>query len=131
MQPSDGRCRGADSRMHHVCCRIDSRHVAGLLNRFTGLLDEEWFLKTHVIIESEASSVVSAIYDACNAIRNADKDRLPAMLAPEPLCDGCFSRCQGCPWTWEDDDFLEDGGDPMAIAERDAAARPLRLRPCP
>ena len=24
-----------------------------LLNRFTGLMDEEWFLKTHVIIESE------------------------------------------------------------------------------
>lgn len=24
-----------------------------ILNRFTGLLDEEWFMKTHVIIESE------------------------------------------------------------------------------
>ena len=24
-----------------------------MLNRFTGLLDEEWFMKTHVIIESE------------------------------------------------------------------------------
>ena len=29
-----------------------------LLNRFTGLLDEEWFLKTHVIIESEGASGV-------------------------------------------------------------------------
>ena len=51
-----------------------------LLNRFTGLLDEEWFLKTHVIIESEAAGVVSAIHDACAAIASQDYDRLLAML---------------------------------------------------
>jgi len=52
-----------------------------ILNRFTGLLDEEWFMKTHVIIESEASGVVSAVYDGCAAVRNADVSRLLAMLA--------------------------------------------------
>ena len=51
-----------------------------LLNRFTGLLDEEWFLKTHVIIESEAAGVVSAIYDAYHAIKLDDCDKLLAML---------------------------------------------------
>jgi len=52
-----------------------------ILNRFTGLLDEEWFLKTHVIIESEASGVVSAIYDGNEAIVNKDMNRLMAMLS--------------------------------------------------
>ena len=52
-----------------------------LLNRFTGLLDEEWFLKTHVIIESEASGVVAAILDAAAAVRRGDCERLLAMLA--------------------------------------------------
>ena len=52
-----------------------------LLNRFTGLLDEEWFLKTHVIIESEASGVVSAITDACEAMRHSDVNKLLARLS--------------------------------------------------
>jgi hypothetical protein len=51
-----------------------------ILNRFTGLLDEEWFLKTHVILESEASGVVSAVYDACQTIKANDIDRLLPML---------------------------------------------------
>jgi len=33
--------------------------------RLTGLIDEEWFFKTHVVIESEASHVVSAVIAAC------------------------------------------------------------------
>ena len=45
-----------------------------------GLLDEEWFLKTHVIIESEAAGVVSAVYDAAAAVRRCDLDRLLAQL---------------------------------------------------
>ena len=51
-----------------------------LLNRFTGLLDEEWFLKTHVIIESEAAGVIRAVSNACKAIRKKDYDTLLAML---------------------------------------------------
>jgi len=47
-----------------------------MLCRFTGLLDEEWFLKTHVMIESEASTVVWAIHYCKNAVKNADKRQL-------------------------------------------------------
>lgn len=32
-----------------------------LLRRFTGLVDEEWFFKTHIIIEAEGSHVVSSL----------------------------------------------------------------------
>jgi len=35
--------------------------------RLTGLLDEEWFFKTHVVIESEASYVISAVIGAMSA----------------------------------------------------------------
>ena len=43
-----------------------------MLNRFTGLVDEEWFLKTHVVIESEASGCGSATprpRERCRALR--------------------------------------------------------------
>lgn len=52
-----------------------------ILNRFTGLLDEEWFLKTHVIIESEARGVVSAIYDGFNAVKQGNVPDLLASLS--------------------------------------------------
>ena len=52
-----------------------------ILNRFTGLLDEEWFLKTHVIIESEAASVVSAVYDGAKAIAEGNVDKLLVALS--------------------------------------------------
>ena len=48
--------------------------------RLLAFIPQEWFLKTHVIIESEASGVVSAIYDAGQAIAANDVDRLLAML---------------------------------------------------
>ena len=38
-----------------------------LLRRFTGLVDEEWFFKTHIVIEAEGSHVVSSL----EAIRHA------------------------------------------------------------
>lgn len=39
-----------------------------LLNRFTGLVDEEWFFKTHIIIESEAAAVVHALQRGLEAL---------------------------------------------------------------
>ena len=47
--------------------------------RLLAFIPQEWFLKTHVIIESEASGVVSAIYDAGQAIAANDVDRLLAL----------------------------------------------------
>ena len=44
-------------------------------------------------------------------------------MTPEPLCDGCYFRCSACAYFWDDEDFLEDGGSPTAILQRDAAAR--------
>ncbi|CAK0880617.1 unnamed protein product, partial [Prorocentrum cordatum] len=41
--------------------------------RLTGLLDEEWFFKTHVVIESEASHVVSALI---GAMRSGEESEL-------------------------------------------------------
>jgi len=41
-----------------------------LLRRFTGLVDEEWFFKTHIIIESEGGHVISSL----EAISCAMKD---------------------------------------------------------
>ncbi len=52
-----------------------------LLHRFTGLLDEEWFLKTHVIIESEAAGVISAIYDGYQAVQSRDIEALLRSLS--------------------------------------------------
>eukprot|EP00931_Biecheleriopsis_adriatica_P085010 TRINITY_DN5914_c0_g1_i4.p1 TRINITY_DN5914_c0_g1~~TRINITY_DN5914_c0_g1_i4.p1 ORF type:complete len:1077 (-),score=151.97 TRINITY_DN5914_c0_g1_i4:216-3446(-) len=40
-----------------------------MLRRFTGLIDEEWFFKTHVIIESEASHVVAALDNLVEAMK--------------------------------------------------------------
>jgi indoleamine 2,3-dioxygenase len=52
-----------------------------LLHRFTGLLDEEWFLKTHVIIESEAAGAISAIYDGYQAVKSRDIEALLRSLS--------------------------------------------------
>ena len=56
------------------------------------------------------------------------------MNAPEAedLCDGCFFRCAGCAWAWTDEEFLEDGGCPSVLAQRDADARAaLGMPPLP
>ena len=45
------------------------------------------------------------------------------MLQPEPLCDGCYFRCSACAYFWDDEDFLEDGGSPVALVQRDAERR--------
>eukprot|EP00931_Biecheleriopsis_adriatica_P025319 TRINITY_DN1557_c0_g1_i1.p1 TRINITY_DN1557_c0_g1~~TRINITY_DN1557_c0_g1_i1.p1 ORF type:complete len:936 (-),score=144.25 TRINITY_DN1557_c0_g1_i1:190-2958(-) len=52
-----------------------------MLNRFTGLLDEEWFFKTHVMIESEAMGVVCAIYDGMRALESNDMGKLLRALS--------------------------------------------------
>ena len=30
------------------------------------------------------------------------------MMEPEPLCDGCYMRCQGCAYFYDDEDFVDD-----------------------
>eukprot|EP00930_Biecheleria_cincta_P002882 TRINITY_DN103857_c0_g1_i1.p1 TRINITY_DN103857_c0_g1~~TRINITY_DN103857_c0_g1_i1.p1 ORF type:complete len:1148 (-),score=186.84 TRINITY_DN103857_c0_g1_i1:129-3341(-) len=47
-----------------------------LLRRFTGLADEEWFFKTHIIIESEGSHVVSALGSISEAVASDDTTSL-------------------------------------------------------
>ncbi|CAE7921364.1 Ido1 [Symbiodinium necroappetens] len=42
-----------------------------LLRRFTGLIDEEWFFKTHIIIESEGGHVAGALKSISAAMRNS------------------------------------------------------------
>jgi len=49
--------------------------------RLTGLVDEEWFFKTHVVIEAEAAHVVSAIMGALAA--STDADLLEQLIALE------------------------------------------------
>ena len=45
------------------------------------------------------------------------------MMEPEPLCDGCYMRCQGCAYFYDDEDFVDDGGSPTALLKRDAKRR--------
>eukprot|EP00468_Gymnochlora_sp_CCMP2014_P000111 CAMPEP_0167744344 /NCGR_PEP_ID=MMETSP0110_2-20121227/2537_1 /TAXON_ID=629695 /ORGANISM="Gymnochlora sp., Strain CCMP2014" /LENGTH=977 /DNA_ID=CAMNT_0007628851 /DNA_START=463 /DNA_END=3396 /DNA_ORIENTATION=- len=47
-----------------------------MLNRFTGVVDEEHFFKTHVIIESEAAPVINAIQKAFDCIERRDTSTL-------------------------------------------------------
>mmetsp|Transcript_106953 Transcript_106953/g.255238 ORF Transcript_106953/g.255238 Transcript_106953/m.255238 type:complete len:1036 (-) Transcript_106953:117-3224(-) len=47
-----------------------------LLRRFTGLIDEEWFFKTHIIIESEGGHVAGALKSISAAMRNNDLHNL-------------------------------------------------------
>ncbi|CAL1161882.1 unnamed protein product [Cladocopium goreaui] len=47
-----------------------------LLRRFTGLVDEEWFFKTHIIIEAEGSHVVSSLVAISNAVQSNDERSL-------------------------------------------------------
>lgn len=44
-----------------------------LLRRFTGLVDEEWFFKTHIVIEAEGSHVVSSLEAISSAVQNSDE----------------------------------------------------------
>ena len=65
-------CRGRHTPPHTAAhCHTPSNAVT---YRYTPL-------QTHIIIESEASGVVSAIYDAVNAIKEGNVNRLMAMLA--------------------------------------------------
>ena len=79
-----------------------------------------------------AWGLVSRRYTADDGIRRA---YVQMILEPEPLCDGCPSRCAGCPWAWMDDDFIAEGGDAEALQQRDALAReelglePLQRQP--
>ncbi|CAE7404862.1 Ido1 [Symbiodinium natans] len=41
-----------------------------LLRRFTGLVDEEWFFKTHIIIESEGGHVISSLEAISSSMRD-------------------------------------------------------------
>lgn len=47
-----------------------------LLRRFTGLIDEEWFFKTHIIIESEGGHVAGALKSISAAMRDNDLHNL-------------------------------------------------------
>eukprot|EP00434_Breviolum_minutum_P019310 symbB.v1.2.017021.t1/scaffold1316.1/size125546/11 len=47
-----------------------------LLRRFTGLVDEEWFFKTHIVIEAEGSHVVSSLVAIRNALRTNNERSL-------------------------------------------------------
>jgi len=51
-----------------------------LLNRFTGMIDEEWFFKTHVVIESEATPVLGSIQSGLRAIESNDMKRISECL---------------------------------------------------
>ncbi|CAK0876631.1 unnamed protein product, partial [Prorocentrum cordatum] len=61
--------------------RIDPAGPISMTNvrcavRLTGLLDEEWFFKTHVVIESEASHVISAVIGAMRAAEAEEESEL-------------------------------------------------------
>merc|ERR550532_1950778 len=51
------------------------------IQRLTGLIDEEWFFKTHIIIESEASHAVSAVIAA--SVTEDDAELRAQLLALE------------------------------------------------
>jgi hypothetical protein len=56
-----------------------------LLNRFTGLVDEEWFFKTHIVIESEAAEVVHALSRGVHALQGVRPDPEALLLSLRAL----------------------------------------------
>ena len=58
-----------------------------LLNRFTGMIDEEWFFKVHVVIEAQTGAIVRAVQDCLEAQSTNDIDGLLAALK------GLDARC--------------------------------------
>lgn len=52
-----------------------------LLHRFTGLIDEEHFFKTHIVLESEATPLVSGILNAHVAFLEKDSEKLSFVLS--------------------------------------------------
>jgi hypothetical protein len=52
-----------------------------LLHRFTGVVDEEHFFKTHIILESEAALVIEALLEGAEAFRRGDTDTLLEKLS--------------------------------------------------
>ncbi|GAB5373226.1 hypothetical protein AAMO2058_001732100, partial [Amorphochlora amoebiformis] len=57
-----------------------------LLSRFTGVVDEEHFFKTHVIIESEASPVIEALQRAFECIERKDTSGLMVQFKSLETC---------------------------------------------
>lgn len=51
-----------------------------LLNRFTGMVDEEWFFKVHVVIESEATPVLTALVRGIKAAERNDMQEMMRAL---------------------------------------------------
>jgi len=63
-----------------------------LLRRFTGLIDEEWFFKSHLIVESAAAGVVAGVRLGAEAIERSDWHGLAANLATIEECFGRVAR---------------------------------------
>lgn len=65
-----------------------------ILHRFTGVVDEEHFFKTHIILESEASGVVSSVLMGMDAFVAEDTDLLLHQLSN--LEAGLFRLARVC-----------------------------------
>ena len=63
---------------------------ARMLRRFTGLVDEEWFFKTHLVIEAAAAPAVAAL--------NEGADVTSRIVSPETIqdCHEVLSRIEDC-----------------------------------
>lgn len=63
-----------------------------MLRRFTGLIDEEWFFKTHLIIEAAAGPAIAAIADGSAAVEHNDVNKLAHALAAVEHSFGIVAR---------------------------------------
>lgn len=63
---------------------------ARMLRRFTGLVDEEWFFKTHLVIEAAAAPAVAAL--------NEGADVACSQVSPESIarCHEVLSKIEDC-----------------------------------
>ncbi|KAJ8602833.1 hypothetical protein CTAYLR_002626 [Chrysophaeum taylorii] len=95
-----------------------------MLRRFTGLVDEEWFFKTHLVIEAAAAPVVCAIHsyfcgreDLVSVLRRIEdsfsrvvRECLPLMFADDgggPIVDAYFFFHRLRPFMSEKTFFLQ------------------------
>lgn len=74
-----------------------------MLRRFTGLIDEEWFFKTHLIIEAAAGPAINAIADGSAAVEHHDVNKLAHALAAVEAFFGTVAR-EKLPLMFERDD---------------------------
>ena len=64
---------------------------ARMLRRFTGLVDEEWFFKTHLVIEAAAAPAVAALNEGADVTsRIVSQDSIQShvfvsVLSTEPI----------------------------------------------